>query len=292
MSSTLVQGVLVGLIPSLSMLGASFLLSTLKIPGKVEAFFQYFAVGLILTVVGASLIPDILDLEEHTAASAIVGVTIGFPFGLVTIHGVNKFVEVYFSTKEDDNSKLHNPLLEHEPNNYRTTFSLNSANIVARSREKSENMSQTSIPTSILMPVIINALVDGFLIGLTVADDPSTGYVVAAALSVEMAFVGIALTVCVYKSSASTFLKRIVIVTPPVVLFLFTVLGAAVGEAARKIDILFVAVIAFSTVSLLFLVCDELIPAARVNEGEHHSPLISSAIFMGSYVVIFLNLYV
>jgi zinc transporter ZupT len=86
------------------------------------------------------------------------------------------------------------------------------------------------IPVNFVYSVIINGVVDGFLIGLTVAEDPSAGYLIAAGLSVEMALLGIALTTKVISCSASTMSIRIAsIMTPPLFLYIFCLIGAAVG---------------------------------------------------------------
>ena len=88
---------LVGMIPTVSMVMASFFLSHVTVSGVMEACFQNFAAGLILAAVAAELFPLLLANDVSTTQS-VVGITVGFAIGLMVLNAtewfVGKFIDV------------------------------------------------------------------------------------------------------------------------------------------------------------------------------------------------------
>ena len=78
-------GFLVALFPSISMLLTSFLLFKLEVSSEVEASFQNFSAGLILSAVAGELFPL---LSEGSQVESVVGEILGFGVGLAVVYGV------------------------------------------------------------------------------------------------------------------------------------------------------------------------------------------------------------
>ncbi len=68
-------------------------------------------------------------------------------------------------------------------------------------------------------------------------------------------------------------------------------IGAAAGNAVKSITALFIAMVAFGSVALLFLVCNELLIEAREAQNENGGERwwISLQVFVGIYLVLMLN---
>ena len=80
---------LVALFPSLSMLFTSFLLFKLEVSSSVEASFQNFSAGLILSAVAGELFPL---LAEGTELESVVGEIVGFAAGLFVVYGMESLM--------------------------------------------------------------------------------------------------------------------------------------------------------------------------------------------------------
>jgi zinc transporter ZupT len=146
----------------------------------------------------------------------------------------------------------------------------------------------STVPASLLIPVTIDGFVDGFMIGIACAVSHKAGLILSMANFLEMAFLGMAVSVRIRKCTGSSLAVRYAsIVGPPIIMFLATVLGAACGSAAKAIPLLFVTFVSFGVVALLFLVCNELLVESRKvqeEEGEHW--WVAGMIFLGVWMVI------
>ena len=91
-------GLVVGLFPSLSMLLTSFLLFKLEVSSSIEASFQNFSAGLILSAVAGELFPL---LSEGTELESVVGEIIGFAAGLLVVYGMESLMS---KIGEDDDA--------------------------------------------------------------------------------------------------------------------------------------------------------------------------------------------
>ena len=139
----------------------------------------------------------------------------------------------------------------------------------------------------LLLPVIVDSIVDGFLIGLSVALSPKAGYILSGANCLEMSFLGMALTVRVMKCTGSSELVRnLSIVAPPFIMLLASTLGALVGMIVLDHHVFFVIFVSFGVVALLFLVCNELLIEAKSIQGDEEIWWITCMIFVGIYLVL------
>ena len=144
-----------------------------------------------------------------------------------------------------------------------------------------------TVPMGLVLPVIVDSIVDGFLIGLSVALAPKAGYILAGANCLEMSFLGMALTVRVMKCTGSSeIVRNLSIIVPPFIMLFASTMGALVGVSVLDHHIYFVMFVSFGVVALLFLVCNELLIEAKNIQGDEEVWWITSMIFLGIYVVL------
>lgn len=87
--------ILIGAIPTASMLIASFALMNLKVQPLIEACFQNFCAGLILAAVAIELLPLMSPSETTTPFNSVVGTTLGFILGVAMINGVSQLIDSF-----------------------------------------------------------------------------------------------------------------------------------------------------------------------------------------------------
>lgn len=134
---------------------------------------------------------------------------------------------------------------------------------------------------------------DGFLIGVACALSRRAGCILALANCLEMAFLGMAVSMRVRKCTASSkFVRHACITVPPLIMLLATVLGSLVGSISKSYPILFVTFVAFGVIALLYLVFNELLVEAReAQEGEVRW-WVTAVVFVGIYVVIMMDQFI
>jgi len=120
--------------------------------------------------------------------------------------------------------------------------------------------------SSLVFTVTVDAAVDGFLIGIAYEAAQETGVIMAAATSIEMAFLG--LTFALSLSGSSGAARAALLLLPPVVLFGTTILGSLLGKSLEGLPPLFNACVSFGATALLFLVTQELLVEAREFTGS------------------------
>ena len=91
------------------MLIASILLTNISVSKSVEATFQNFAAGLILAAVASELFPLMLT-ENVSPFDTWVGVSVGFVVGLVTLNGLESFIEYMIDHSNVGMNKLESHL--------------------------------------------------------------------------------------------------------------------------------------------------------------------------------------
>jgi ZIP family zinc transporter len=146
------------------------------------------------------------------------------------------------------------------------------------------------LPWSLIGPVTVDALVDGFLIGLSCALSAHAGLVLAGATCIEMAFLGAAFAATVSRCTGASPLSRLAAVAlPPATLVLAAAAGGALGDVSSSHPALFVAFVAFGVVELLFLVTHELLIEAHEALNGDHVWWINLWLFIGIFVVLLVN---
>jgi len=95
-------GFVVASVPTVSMILASALMSSIKVSTTMESILQYFCGGLIVAAVAAELFP--LMLENVSSSDSMIGVTVGFAVGLSLVYGMEWVME-YIERNSDDETK-------------------------------------------------------------------------------------------------------------------------------------------------------------------------------------------
>lgn len=131
------------------------------------------------------------------------------------------------------------------------------------------------LSTGLLLATFIDVATDGFIIGAGFAAGGETGTILALGLSVELLFLGLAL------SSAATSGWRIVVVSAAlgVTVLLFALLGNVLLAGASHAVI--GGTLAFSAAALLYLVTEELLMEAHEIEEKP----ISTLVLFGGFLV-------
>jgi len=147
-----------------------------------------------------------------------------------------------------------------------------------------------TLPLGLVLPVTMDCFVDGFLIGISTAINFKAGVVLGAANCLEMGFLGMAYAARLKKCTATPFrIRMLALYGPPLLMTFSAVLGALVGDATRASPAIFIALVAFGSVALLFLVCNELLIEAREAQGEDERWWISIMVFVGIYIVLMVD---
>lgn len=159
-----------------------------------------------------------------------------------------------------------------------------------RSRALVETKLGDTLPMGLVVPVTVDCLVDGFLIGVSCSLAPAAGIILGAANCLEMGSLGMAYAARIKKCTGSSFLARLVaLYVPPLLMFLISGLGALVGVEAQSIPTIFIALVAFGVVALLSLVCNELLIEAKEAQGDDERWYIGVMIFLGVWVILMLG---
>lgn len=143
------------------------------------------------------------------------------------------------------------------------------------------------IPRTLVIPVVIDCFVDGFLIGVTIAISARAGYLLAAANCLEMGSLGMAYSSRIAKCTGSSLLRRqFAVLIPPIIMLLASGLGAAVAGYSENTPAAFVIFVSFGVFALVTLVFSELIIEARNVQEAVEKWWIELFIFLGVYVVL------
>ena len=146
------------------------------------------------------------------------------------------------------------------------------------------------IPLSLVIPVVVDAVCDGFLIGIATAITPKGGLILGLANCFEMGFLGIALSLRIAKCTGSSAVAQFAaLIAPPLSMLAMAGVGGYIGEASEEHPLAYVGFVSFGIVALLALVCNELLIEASHAEGEDGKWWISVMTFAGIYFVIFLD---
>ena len=131
-------------------------------------------------------------------------------------------------------------------------------------------------PAAALTAIGIDVLIDGLLIGLGFARGGHTGVLLTAALTVELAFLGLAIAVALQAAQCS---RRTVVATTFGISLLVAV-GGIIGATTLKHlhGAALTGTLAFGTVALLYLVTEELLAEAHERPD---TPLLTAMFFVG-----------
>lgn len=159
-----------------------------------------------------------------------------------------------------------------------------------RSRPLMDTEVGDKLPVGLVIPVVLDGFVDGFLIGVATALSHKAGIILGFANILEMAFLGMAYSSRLNKCTGSSCLVRaIALYSPALIMFLSSGVGAALAILSVEYPAFYIGFVAFGVVALLFLVCNELLIEARAAQGSEERWWISILVFIGIYVVLMVD---
>lgn len=133
----------------------------------------------------------------------------------------------------------------------------------------------------LLITIGIDMFIDGVLIGVTFIEAPSTGIIIALALTIEVLFLGVAAVVALPAEMGS--LRKMAVpatfgglMTMGVIVGVLTLSGAS--------EAIIAVVLAFGAAALLYLVTEELL----VKAGKVPQTMVSTTLFFVGFLAIFL----
>ena len=138
--------------------------------------------------------------------------------------------------------------------------------------------------SSFIVAVAFDTLIDGLIIGLGFVAGAAQGLLLTFALSLEVLFLGLALT-----GSLSRFYSGAAIIAISAVIGAMLPIGASLGLAAAGLPPGVIAAgYAFGLVALLYLVTEELLVEAHAHP-QQDSPFITALFFIGFLGIVLLE---
>lgn len=235
------------LIPAvMAALGA--VLGTVWRPGAVtRSSVQHFTAGVVLAAVGAELLPELAEAPP-------LGMAVGFLIGGGAMLAIRAIAGEAHGAEE-------------------------------QGAEEDEEDAPSRVPArgtaSLLATVGVDLAIDGLLCAVTLAAVPESGFVVIAALSLEVFFLGLA-TVVTLGGNASAMVRTFA-------LALLVPAGAVVGALVFSglPEAMKAGVLAFATAALLYLVGEELL--AEAHEDAKDTTVSAGTFFLGFLAVLLLK---
>ncbi len=141
-------------------------------------------------------------------------------------------------------------------------------------------------PTSLLVTLGVDLLIDGLLIGIAFAAGAKKGFLLTFALAFEVFFLGLSASVALSKAGKS----RTVMFSAAAGLALILLVGVAVGDyfLSGLTGFAFDAILAFGAAALLYLVTEELLVEAH---EARETPLATAMFFVGFLALIIVEMF-
>ena len=211
---------------------------TLRNPGpRARSFIQHFAAGVVFSVVGVELLPDIT--RTHEVRDVVIGFAAGIALMLL-IRRLTASTEGAAPASESEAARV-------------AVATTGAATTATRA--------PAAVSLGMLVAVGIDILIDGLLVGIAFAAGNKEGVLLTIALAVELLSLGLAITAEISEAGGS----RLRAILVPTALSLLLVIGAVGGStllAGASTHVL-AAVLAFGAAALLFLVTEELLIEAH-----------------------------
>jgi len=238
----------------------------LTISKNVESLLAHFAGGVVLSACANELLPMVSG--HDVPVGALSG---GFLAGMLLMMGIRKAFPEDDDDDDDDDAK----------------------DAGFKALPGGAPAGDGAIPWGTVVPMFIDFIMDGILIGLSFAagassedgDSSSAGLIMVISLSVEKITLGSSTTFAMKKKGVSTF-KALTVVT---ILAVSMYLGAAFGVivvAALKGSSIFYSAISFGIAALLWLVIEELLEEAHETKDTTITPV---AFFLGFLIPMVLD---
>lgn len=245
------------LIPALAVLSGGILAVFWKPAATIRSLVQHFAAGLVFAAVSTEILPDIM--HEHDPFATVFGFVLGVGLMLAV---------KYFA--ESGGEKV---VSEHK--------NLTPTDVNSELGEIAENES----PTSLLITLGIDLLIDGLLIGIAFTAGAKKGFLLTFALAFEVFFLGLSASVALSKAGKS----KSKMVATAVVLAMLLLGGVAVGNyfLSGLTGFAFDTMLAFGAAALLYLVTEELLVEAHETP---ETPLTTAMFFVGFVLLLLVEM--
>jgi len=228
----------------------------LKISKNVESSLGHFAGGVVLSACANELLPKVSGDD-----CGIGALSLGFGGGMLLMMAVRKFFPEDDDDDDDDDDKKES-LLE--------------------GGKAAEPKGDGAIPCGTVVPMIIDFVLDGVLIGLGYAaggGDGDSGFILVVSLSVEKITLGSSTTFAMKKKGVSTPKALAVVIMLAASMFAGGAIGATVVASLQGQPI-FYSAIAFGVAALLWLVTEELLEEAHSVKDTPMTPVYFFAGFL------------
>jgi len=253
--------VLVAALQSCSLPAAITLVSAvsalfISISKTAESSLAHFAGGVVLSACANELLPKLSGKDV-----GILPLSAGFMGGMLLMMAVRKFFPEDDDDDDDDDAK----------------------------KEGYQGLpapaeGDGAIPWGTVVPMLIDFVLDGVLIGLSFAagggdGGDNAGVIMVISLSVEKITLGSSTTLAMKKKGVSTAKAMLVVVILAATLFVGAFLGATVVASLQGTPV-FYSAIAFGVASLLWLVTEELLEEAHEIKDNALTPVYFFAGFL------------
>lgn len=245
MTSTVVRAALLVSFPvAAAAVGSA--IAALRRPGpKVTSGVQHFAGGVVFAALAGEVLPDL-----HTGGRLGV-VVVGFSAGVAVLLALGEYSRRQEAAAE-------------------------------QRRESGSGTAAVTLPVGLLAAVVIDLVIDGLLIGLGVTLGSRQGLVLTVALTIEILFLGVSVSIELLDSGQPRLRAALISGS----LGLATAVGAVAGAAllGGASQTVIAGVLSFGAAALLYLVVEELLVEAH---EQAETPILAAMFFAG-----FLGLYV
>jgi zinc transporter ZupT len=126
-----------------------------------------------------------------------------------------------------------------------------------------------TLPIAFLTAICIDAALDGLLIGISTAVDPTTGPILAASMTVESTFFGITISTALRGREIASGVLLGAAALGPASLLTGSLAGGALAPTLVDSPVLLAGLLGFGTSTILFMVAEELLLEAHEEGGEH-----------------------
>jgi len=291
--------------PATLMFLLSLLATAVKVPVLAAASLQHLAAGIVMSAIAVELVPPISEAPFDFATT--MGMTIGFTVGISFFLLLRKFCDA----EPEDDDDADEETSEGRPSEKRrsstkyramgvgqSSFSHSGLYLMKKALTNPMEVAEVSgrgiaealelsvparepYPFSLTAAVCVDALVDGFLIGLS-EGSRSAGVVMASALAIEMGFLGLTFSSVLRKQPRWRSVPSIML--PPMLLILGGILGGLTTSLVNDSPPLKVGFLSFGVAALLYLVTEELLLEAHDNQDEDHIWWVDLMFFVGFFL--------
>jgi len=265
------------LLPAVILLLSAVSAMIFKMPKEVESALQHFAGGVVLSAVAVELVPIILAKE-----ASIMSVSAGFMLGMMTLLFVRRtFGHGHGGGDEDHGHGGHGDGHEKEKGHGHG----NTGHGGHSEYEKMEDSPSAAVNWSSILPVLIDFMCDGLLMGLSFAAGQGAGLILVLSIALEMSSVGAAVFQGMRSSKVPTGIAFSVMVFLAVALFGSGAAAFVVSDSLAGTQ-LFFGLMSYGVAACLWLAGEDLLVEGH-SDGE--KSWVTSMFFLGFLLPVLLE---